>query len=210
MAVSDYALITLAEAKVFPGLAALPAADEGVVEALIDAVSFDFEAYWDNYGVQRAVAERYTYREIIRESPNYDTIWLRRYPIISVSDIRDQYANTITSSDYWIDADVGALRCTEWAGWDVPTNSGGYNTYWTIGYTAGHVANTAAVPANIKLAAKMRIAQLYKSPTQDVSAKSVEDLSITYKQAGGMSGSEDTGLPIAIQRLIAPWKKREA
>lgn len=205
MSVSDYALITLAEAKVFPGLSSLAAADESLVEALIDAATADFEAYWDNYGVQRAVSERYSYQDIIRDEPSYGAIWLRKYPVVSVSDIRDQYANTIAPDEYWIDQDKGALRCMGTAGWDVPTCSGGYATYWTIGYTAGRVANTASVPANIKLACKMYVAELYKSPSQNVKSKTVGDLSITYAR----SDNQQPELPVMVQRLIAPWKKRE-
>jgi uncharacterized phiE125 gp8 family phage protein len=202
MTIATTALITLAEAKAFRGLAGLPAADEPLIETLIDAASVDFEKEWQNAGVQREFTERYTHREIKAGSRSADTIWLQHFPIISVTSITDPAGNTIESDDYWIDKDMGALRTT--GGWDIPQDSNGFETYWTIVYTAGRVANTAAVPANIKLACKMWVAMLYKSPTQDVKSKSVGDLSITYKD-----GSSES-LPDQIRRMIWGWKKEDA
>ena len=204
MSVATASLITLTEAKLFPGMGSLPATDEALIEALIDAASLDFETHWDNYGVQRSVAEKYTYHQIITEAPNYDKIWLRKFPIASITSIADPAANTIDSDEYVIDYDIGCLRSTAEWGWDVPLDSNGFESYWTITYTPGRVANTAAVPANIKLACKMWTAILYKNATQNVQSKSVGDFSITYK------GSVDGGLPDQIKRMISAWKKRDA
>jgi uncharacterized phiE125 gp8 family phage protein len=199
MSVASTALITLAEAKLFPGLSTLAAADEAIVEALIDAASMDFEKEWDNYGIQRAVTEDYTYQEIKTRSKKANTIWLRKFPIVSVASITDPAGNTIDSDEYWIDKQLGALRTT--GGWAIPQDTNGFASYWTIVYTAGRTANTAAVPANIKLACKMWTLELYKNPGQNVKSKSVGDLSITYKEGSGK------GLPDQIKRMISCWKK---
>jgi hypothetical protein len=199
MSVSSAALITLPEAKLFPGLASLALADESLLEALIDAASLDFEKEWDNYGVQRSVTEDHTYKEIRARSRSADIIWLRKYPIVSITSITDPAGNTVASTEYWIDKQLGALRTT--GGWTIPQDSNGFETYWTVIYTAGRVASIAAVPANIKLACKMWVAELYKNPTQNVKSKSVGDLSITYRE-----GSSE-GLPDQIRRMISCWKK---
>lgn len=196
-------LITLAEAKVFPGMGSLPATDEAIVSALITAVSLDFEREWDNYGVQREVTERYSYRAIKAGLWNADTIWLHKFPVVSVTSITDPDGNTIDADDYWIDKDVGCLRIL--GGWTIPQDSNGFATYWTIVYTAGRVASVSDVPTNIKLACKMWVAMLYRDPTQNVKSKSVGDLAITYKD-----GSKAGSLPNHIRAMISCWKKQDA
>lgn len=198
---SGPALITLGELKTFPGLASAPASEDDILQAMIDAASLDFEAYWDNYGVQRSVTEKHTYREIRRATPNADKIQLDKYPIVLVTSITDPAGNTIGPDDYWIDADIGALRAN--GGWTIPVDSNGFESYWTIVYKAGRVANTASVPANIKHACKLWIYQLYKRPDRDLISKSVGDLSLTFAKGT----SED--LPELIKRMISAWKKRE-
>jgi len=195
---STYDLITLAEAQTFPGMSN---ADVSILAALITAASLDFETFWDNYGVQRQVAERYSYREIKISSAHANTIWLRKLPIVSVASIVDQDSNAILSTDYWIDYDLGALRTT--GGWYIPHDANGFETYWTVTYTAGRVADTASVPANIKHACKMWVAELFKNSSQNVTSKSVGDLRISYKETKG-------DLPDQIKRMIGAWKKADA
>ncbi len=206
-----YDLVSLTELKLFPGLASAPSSDDSILLALIDAASLDFEKEWQSPGVQRSFTENYTYREIV-SLRHPDTIWLRQMPVVSVTSITDPAGNTVDSDEYWIDKDVGALRSfsTGMVGlcgcWDIPVDANGYESYWIIVYTAGRVAATANVPANIKLACKMWVSMLYKDPTQNISSKSVGDLSITYKYRG----PNDEGLPDQIRRMISCWKKVDA
>ena len=202
MTVSSTALITLAEARLFPGLSAVPTSEDAILEGLIDAASLDFEEYWDNYGVRRSVTENVPYHVMRLRSRNLSAIFLSKYPIYSVESITDPALNTIPSTDYWIDSDAGALRTT--GTWKLPQDSNGYITYWTIVYTAGRVAATVNVPANIKAACKVWVAQLYKRPDRDLVSKSVGDLSLGYRSAEGTGG-----LPEDIQHRISGWKKRE-
>lgn len=199
---AGYDLITLAEMKTFPGFAALASTEDAILSALITAATYDFEAYWDNYGVRRAVTERVSYREMKRLSANADVIFLSKYPVVpSGIAIADPAGNTIGSDDYWVDQDIGALRTA--GGWGIPQDANGFETYWTITYTAGRVAQTADVPANIKHACKMWVATLYKRPDRDLVSKSVGDLSLTFAK-----GTSDE-LPEVIKRMISQWKKRE-
>jgi hypothetical protein len=202
MTVSTYALITLAEAKVFPGLSAVPASDDAILEGLIDAAAADFEDYWDNYGVRRSVTEKVTWHDIKLRSRDLSAVYLSRYPISSVESITDPASNTIAATEYWIDSERGILRTT--GTWKLPQDSNGFVTYWTIVYTAGRVAATANIPANIKAACKAWVADLYKRPDRDVISKSVGDLSLGYR-----SSEVTGGLPEYIQHKIAVWKKRE-
>jgi hypothetical protein len=200
MAVSPYALITLDEAKEYPGMSALPASEEAMVETVIDAVTADFEDFWDNYAVQREVSEDYTYDRFVEGK-----IELNHYPIVSVKSITDPAGNTIASTDYWIDKAHGYLVCANT--WAIPQDANGFQTYWTIVYTAGRVANTAAVPAHIKHAAKAWVAVKYRHADQDLVQKSVGDLSIRYRE-WQREGETEQLLPTWVRSAIVMWKKR--
>ncbi len=113
---------------------------------------------------------------------------------------KDPAGNSIASDDYWVDPDVGQLRTA--GGWQVPQDSNGFETYWQVSYVAGRVASTALVPANVKHACKMWVANLYKRTDRDLVSKSVGDLSLTYAQGSGQE------LPSLIKNMISQWKKR--
>ena len=200
-AISTSDLITLAEAKVYPGMSGLSTADEAIVNALISSCTLDFEEYLGKALVQRAFTEDYTYAEISRQSRDSDIIWMRQYPIVSVTSITDPAANTIAATNYWIDKIRGALRAN--AAWSLPKDDNGFTSYWTIVYTAGHWATTAAVPANMKLAAKMYVAYLYSRPNPEVSSKSVGDLRLAYTES-----KSDSSIPASIRTKIDYLKSR--
>ena len=201
MSVATTSLITLAEAKVYPGMASLPSADEAIVESLCDACALDFEAYLGKALIQRAFTEDYSYAEISRQSRESDIIWMRQYPLVSVTSITDPAANTIAATNYWIDKVRGALRAN--AAWSLPKDDNGFTAYWTIVYTAGHWATTAAVPANVKQAAKMYVAYLYSRPNPEVASKSVGDLRIAYTES-----KSDSPIPASIRAKIDYLKSR--
>jgi len=201
MSVATTSLITLAEAKVYPGMGSLASADEPIVESLCDACALEFESYLGKALIQRAFTEDYTYTEISRQSRESDIIWLRRYPIVSVTSITDPADNTIADTDYWIDKVMGALRAN--SSWSLPKDDNGFTSYWTIVYTAGYWATTAAVPANIKTAAKMYVAYLYSRPNPEVASKSVGDLRIAYAESKG-----DSSIPASIRAKIDYLKSR--
>lgn len=177
----SYELITVAEARLYPGLSAIASSDDGIIEALIDSATYEFERFWRSAGVQRTFTEDYTWHDISGWSANKNVIWLRNRPIVSVTSITDPDGNTIASDEYWIDKRAGALRTT--GQWAIPQDANGFATYWTIVYVAGHWASTAAVPPNIKDACKMQVAFGYKNPDPDIVEKQVGDLRIVRRGA---------------------------
>lgn len=202
MSTSEYALITLDEAKEFPGMSSLASSDEALIETLIDAATTDIEAYWDNPGVIQTFTEDYT-ADYLDKCGN--KLELLHYPIVSIVSITDPAGNTIGKDDYWIDKANGYLMAV--GGWDTPQDANGYATYWTIVYTAGRWANTAAVPADIKRHCKAWVAQLYKRPEQDLVQKSVGDLSLRYRE-WMREGEGENLIPPAIRAGLARYKKR--
>jgi uncharacterized phiE125 gp8 family phage protein len=201
---SAYDLITLAELKLFPGFSQVASTEDAILEALITAISYDFEAFWGTYGIQRAVTERHTWNSIYKSSRDSSVIWLEKPPIASVTSITDPAGNTISSNDYWIDSDIGALRMS--GGWQIPQDSKGNATYWTIVYTGGHVAAVGDVPPHIKTAAKLWAYSVYKRPDRDVLSKSVGDLSVGYRASEW--GSTES-IPSHIANRICEWKKAD-
>jgi hypothetical protein len=205
MSYLKWALITLEEAKEFPGMSSLAAADEATVRALIDAASLAIEEHVQNPIVQRAFTEDYAYDDIRQSTEGSNRIYLRHYPIVSVASITDPAGETIDATTYWIDKPHGCLVRT--SGWDMPKDANGWVTYWTIVYTAGRYANTALVPAHMKHACKAWVSQLYKRPDQSVTSKSVGDLSLSYEV--GKSGEGAPAVPDFVKLAFSSLKRRE-
>jgi len=201
MTVSTYSLISLSEMKNFPGFTSLASSEDAILEALIDAVTLDFESEWGCYGVQRtAISERHNWKSIVIDSPGASKIWLTHSPVVSITSITDPAVNTVLSTAYSIDYDDGCL--VNPCGWTVPVDANGFESHWTVVYTAGHVAATANVPANIKQAAKMWCASLYKRTDRDVTSKKIGELTLTYRDGGA-----NAGLPPEIRSMISEWKR---
>jgi len=197
----SYALITVNELKNFPNMASLDVTDEPILHTLIDAVTAEFESYWGTYGVIRGVSgEKVTYKQLRRASPGANIMPLQKTPIQSVVSIEDQDSNTIDSDDYWIDESRGLMTT---GGWTIPQDSSAFATYWSVTYSGGWVSSTSNVPENIKTAAKMRVASLYKRADRDVISKQVGDLRITYREGA------DEGLPSVIKNMINQWRRIE-
>ena len=126
---SPYVLVTLNELKNFPGLSQVPQSQDVILEELIEAATSDFEKEWNNYGIQRTIClERHAMSEIRRMSRNANKIQLKRYPILTASGvvITDPAGNSVASTDFWIDPDVGQLVTI--GGWPTPYDSNGFET----------------------------------------------------------------------------------
>ena len=204
MSISDYALITLPEAREYPGMPS--SGNDSIIEGLIDGCSLDIEQYCNGkIFVQRALTEDYTWDQIKQQSRNNNAIWLRKLPIVSVASITDPASNTVDSDDYWIDKVHGCLRTT--GQWVIPQDSNGFAAYWTIVYTAGLFENTLAIPGNVKMACRIYVAQIFRHPDPDVIEKAVGDLKIKYNEARKME--VDFMIPARVRSLIGSYKSFE-
>jgi len=197
MSVSSNALITLAELQTYPGIpSSLSAVDTTILEALIDAVSKEIDNWTGITMIQQSFIEHYLW-EHIKDRTKFR---LRHFPIVSVTSITDLSSNTIASTEYWIDKVFGFL--VRAGAWQVPQDDNGFATYWTIVYTAGKFANTAAVDAAVKLACKMQVGSMYRKPDPSVVTKTVDDLSLTF------ATGEDKGeyLLAEVRNILRPYK----
>jgi hypothetical protein len=192
-------LITIEEMRRYPGFESMSSAKEQSVASLIAAVTAEFEEYWGAYGVQRSISERSDYERMLSDSPGFDKIWLSRAPIVSVTSIIDPAGNSVASTGYRIDCDLGCLYAP--GGWQTPVDANGFAAYFTVTYVSGWVASPDLVPANIKQACKMRVAGLYDHPDREMTSKKVGDLTLTYAV-----GQDPAAIPDAIRGFIRQWK----
>lgn len=198
MALLTQALITVADARVYPGMPATGCDD--IIESLINGATEDFEDYCQTAFIQRTFTQDYTWNDIRQGDPS--KLYLRRYPVVSVTSITDPAGNTVGSTLYWIEKNKGILHHI--GNWGIPVDSNGNATYWTVVYVAGWFSTRAAVKSNVIQAVKMEVAYRLRRPDTSVMSKSVGDLSISYSSRGGQQQEEEFGLlPEARRKLSA-------
>jgi len=161
MPLSGYALLTLAELK--EHLAITGTGQDAQLETVINDVTDDLERFLGRQIVTRttALTEYHTLRGWLGE------LRPRQWPIITITSISEDTAwpraygtALVADTDYQIvKGQRDVLR---------RLGSGGGSAYWALGvrtvklvYTAGY-ANTAAVPARIKIQAKRYAALLFR------------------------------------------------
>lgn len=189
MAVSGNALISLVEAKSHLGITV--ADHDTLLEALVDGSSAAIEAYCRNIFVQRTVTEI--------AAGSVKRLYLKSYPIVSVTSITDPASNTVPSTDYVIYKAEGMLLHA--GNWPVAQDTNGNVARWSVVYVAGRAANTAAVDADVKLACKLLVATRFSQRSGGIASKSVGDLSVSYREGQLESG----GLPAEVTALLASY-----
>jgi hypothetical protein len=198
---SSNRLITMNELLNYPGMSSVPEDKHPILEALIDTVTAQFEKEWGTFAIQRSTSERVTYRKILADSPGAGIIRLSKGPIVSVSSIVDPAGNSIDADDYWIDYEDSSLRTA--GRFQRPVDANGHESYWTITYVGGQAVDTAAVPYNIKTAAKMWVSQLFTNPMQNITSKTLGDFSQSYRY----DESAADQIPSQIKSMISDWKR---
>jgi len=203
MALLDYALLTVQEARLFPGMPRIEENEHEILEALINEVTDSFEEFCGKALIQRTFIENHYWADIERRirADRTSKLWLKNYPIISVTSVVDQAGNTIAATDYWIDKDHG------WLIMPVLQNSSGFSTYWTVTYVGGHFVSRPTVITSVKLAAKMQIAHILRNPDDRVVEKQVGDLRLRYKETENSDRAMD--LIPQVQEKLGTYITRE-
>lgn len=185
---ATYDAVTLTEAKDF--LALEGTAEDETIVRLITGTTLEVERKLATQFVQRSVVE---YHE-----GGGKRIYLQRIPIVSVASIVDPAGNTVLATDYV----VRQQRWLEHFGhFNSAQTTAGQITDWTVTYTCGWFASTAAVAADVKQEVLRAIAALRESPAAGVSSVGVGDLSISYGGAG--SGPTSPAIEEAAANLYA-------
>jgi len=156
------ALLSLDEAKEF--LRITGTEEDSLLTNLINQASQIVETYCDRYIEKRTnLTEDYFH---VR-----DKIFVRAYPIISISSLQlvDENGNTTDVTEYTKDDDLGIIYL----------NSEYEDAHFRITYTGGY----ETIPADIKFAAMYLLGQIYRISTDGahgVTARTSPTGSVTY------------------------------
>ncbi len=206
MATED--LITLAEAKGWLGISV--STYDTKLTALVTAVSQRLVTWCGTNLVQATVTdEKQTagsfgagggHRHATRGGRK--RIFLQKMPIVSVTSIVDTQTvpESIDAVDYVVWNDEGILDHV--SGWPVPFDANTKHAFWLVTYVAGYFADTASVPENVKLAARMLLARYYEDVTPGIRSKSIATFSVTYAKQTGELPEEVVSLMSEYRRAI--------
>lgn len=171
MAASD--LVSLTEAKTYLGVSG--SGDDTLIQAILSGVSLDIKNYCQVPLIIEAGILEYHAGLVKR-------IFLRAYPVVTITSILDYVTptpNSVPATDYVVRPDVGLLE--HFGRFPLPVTVAGQPAYWKVTFSAGRFVDTAAVPADLKLAANRMIARAWGRKEPGVSSVSVGSLSISYE-----------------------------
>lgn len=197
MAVGPNALISLAELKTYLGLTT--SSQDERLEALIDGVSAAIESYCQNLFVIRTGLVEF-YEETPNRSPR---LYLKHYPVVQVTDVRDEAGFLIALTEFNVRRELGELYRS--GGWLKPQDANGTPARWQVTYDAGRFATTAAVAADLKLAAKKWVSMARELVTPGVQSKSMGQISVTFADLNALF---EDGPPLEVAHLLGPYKSR--
>lgn len=170
MAATD--LVDLAEAKRYLGITGTT--DDTLIQEILSGVSLDIKNACQAPLVRETGLIEY-------HEGGKKRIFLRAYPVVSITSIQDSKTptpNEVPATDYFVRKDIGLLE--HFGRFPIPVNNNGQRTVWTVTFEAGRFANTAAVPADLKLVANKMIARAWGRKEPGDESVSVGSLSITY------------------------------
>lgn len=212
---SAHALITLEEVKALLGITSTSFDDK--LTGIINFQSARLDR-WCRVGlVQRTYVEQYLgsakdertfYPELANPDREFFTggqtreIALRHYPVVSVASIEDGDGNSVASTDYHIRKRQGILE--HFGGWPIPYDANELLGEWTITYTAGFFANTAAVTEDVKAAVFALVARQHSVLVPGVASMATGTLSVSF---GDLSETAETGgLPAEVARAMGQYR----
>lgn len=185
------ALVTLAEAKIALGIALDDTSQDVLLSSLIDSTSDFMEAYCSTAFVIRAFTEHL--------AGAVKRLFLRRYPLVSVTSITDPDGNTVPSTDYILRRERGILE--HWGRFPVAQTTQGQPCEWEVVYQAGRYAAVQNVAQQVKLACT-RLLNLFVTSDGTASSVSVGSLSVSY-----LTPNADTGwVPPQVDALLAEFR----
>lgn len=189
MAATD--LVTLSEVKTALNITVTD--HDSRLSALITNTSARILAYLQTAVVHETVTEKHF--------GGKKRIYLKKYPYVSDIAIIDGKGNTMPSTDYIIIAEQGILQHV--GNWPTAEEADGKIGRWSITFKAGLVANTAAVPADLKEACHLWVSRRFNRIDQSVRSKSVGDVSISYT-----ASDEADAIPPDVAALLSPYVSR--
>ena len=224
MAVSSTALLTLAELKTLLGLPASPSDQDARLEALIEAVSIWIENYTGRYFVIRTgyVEQHFPppqngwpYVQDYRNWTIGQTLFVRRYPIVSLTSVVDPSGFSIPLTEINVRNTLGELYRS--GGWFMPIDTFGTPAQWAITMDVGYVNSTTDVSADVKQAAAMMVA--FRGSTGafgggfvfgPITQRTLGKVSVSFGGGASMGeGAIAQGVPDEVTQILGPWMSRD-
>jgi hypothetical protein len=224
VAVSSTALLSLAELKTLLGLPASASDADARLEALINAVSIWIENYTGRYFVirtgyveQHRPPNQNGYR-YVQGHPNWtigQTLFVRRYPIVTLTSVVDPSGFTIPLSEINVRNLKGELYRS--GGWFMPLDTFGTPAEWAVTMDVGYFNSTTDVSEDLKLAASMMVAIRASTGAAaggfvfgPVTSRTLGKVSVSYGAGGAIGeGAIAQGIPDEVTQLLGPWMSRD-
>lgn len=162
---------------------------------LISAVSLELEKRLGTAFVQRSFTEQH--------EGGRKRVYLDQLPIVTVASMTDAASNTLTLDTEYT---IRQGRYIEAIGYfPHAVNSQGQRGDWTITYTAGWFASTAAVAPDVRAEAMRVIAALREAPAPTAQSVRVGDLAVTYR---GLKSEEGQTIMDESMNVLAAYAGR--
>jgi len=151
-------ILNLDQAKDLLGLPQTSTINDPRLQLLLSAVTARIEEY-----LGRALfSDTHTKKFVGGNSK----LFLRNYPIGSITSIADPASNTIAATEYILFEELGILQHRSI--WPRALDTDGYLARWTITYVAGLYADAAALPVRYNGAASYLISDMWNRPESQV------------------------------------------
>lgn len=195
MAENPLNLVSLAEAKSYLNITGT--SRDVQIQAIVDGASALIEDFCQNAFVQRSFTEHYTGGINIHKG-GAKRLYLKHFPIVSVASITDDRGYVMPSDQYVIWPEKGILE--HFGYWYVPQTTTGAPGRWTVVYTAGRYANTAAVLPSLKLACNMLIATRWMARAPGIMRQRIGELDIQWDR-----NLYTEGMPAEVRSMLGPY-----
>lgn len=183
------------------------------IAALITAVSLTLEDFCNTNFIRRESTHDFTLSDRLRFSfvslvnrwPNrFYHVYLPRVPVVSIASIVDPAGNSLPSNTYSLIHKTGDMRFLSCP--LIPVDSNGLEAYWTVTYTAGWFADTAAVDKQLKLICNRAIKAVMDQPAGNVGSLTMGSLSVTFNDPVG--AYEEFVLTPDSLAMLGPYMNR--
>lgn len=219
MAVSSTALLTLDELKTLLGLPTTPSDQDARFEALINACSVAIENLASRYFVIRhdyvehhepPPRDQWPNAGGLRKWTKGQTLYLRRYPVVTLTSIEDEAGFVIPVSEVNVRPEIGVLYRS--GGWFIPQDTFGTPARWAITYDVGMFNSTTDVTADLKTACAMFVGVQKAQgvvPGGNVDSRTLGKVSVTFESTGMGADALVQGMPDQVVQWLAPYMSRD-
>jgi hypothetical protein len=174
------------------------------VAGLITGASAFLENWCRKPLIQRDLVERHTGAApgVQRAGRGrWKRIYLRARPIVSVTSVVDESPtpqSMVEGVDYYVFKDHGILEHYAW--WPTPFK-GSLIGEWVCTFKAGYFTGINTVPADVKVACAMQVAEFLARPAPSISSLNTGNFSASFRDPG-----DSLAPPAEVRAIMAKYK----